>query len=156
MGKIKDSRVVIIKAVWWRQACLTLFLFLVALFFSFVGKFGPLLSWVGTVLVAAVSFLSLLDQIFEWSRLKIDQNGFWLRGWFRNQRIPHHEIKEFKIVEFAGKKLLTVELIGSAYDSRKISHQPIPFPCSFGRPVEEVCKIMQSKIDRTPKPRMPK
>jgi len=147
---------VIIKAVWWRQTCLTLFLFLVALFFSFVGKFGPLVSWVGTVLMAAVSLLSLLDQIFEWSRLKIDQNGFWLRGWFRNQRIPHHEIKGFKMVEFAGKKLLAVELIASAYDSRKIPHQPIPFPCSFGRSVEEVCEIVQSKIDRTPKPKKTK
>ena len=156
MRKQSSKDVVVIKPIWWRQACFTLFLLVVTGFFAVITRFGPVFSWVGTIFVGLMSLLNLLDQIFEWSRLKIDQNGFWLRGWFRNQRIPHHEIKEFKIVEFAGKKLLTVELIGSAYDSRKISHQPIPFPCSFGRPVEEVCKIMQSKIDRTPKPRMPK
>ena len=56
-----------------------------------------------------VSVLSLLDQIFEWSRLKIDRNGYSLRGWFRHQSFAHHEIQDFQIVEFTGKKLLAVE-----------------------------------------------
>jgi len=156
MRKQSSQDIVVIKPIWWRQACFTLFLLVVTGFFAMVTHFGPLFSWVGTIFMGLVTLLSLLDQIFEWSRLKIDQSGFWLRGWLRNQRIPHHEIKEFKIVEFAGKKLLAVELIDSAYDSRNISHQPIPFPCSFGRPFEEACKIVQSKIDRTPKPRIPR
>jgi len=156
MRKQSSQNIMVIKPIWWRQACFTLFLLVVTGFFAVITRFGPVFSWVGTIFVGLMSLLNLLDQIFEWSRLKIDQNGFWLRGWFRNQRIPHHEIKEFKIVEFAGKKLLTVELIGSAYDSRDIPHQPIPFPCSFGRPIEEVYNLIQSKIDRTPKPRTPK
>ena len=156
MGKHKNNPVAIVKTIWWRQTCLTLFFMVVTLFFSFVGKFGPLVSWVGTILMATVSLLCLFDQVFEWSRLKIDCNGFWLRGWFKNLRIAHHEIKDFKIAQFAGKPLLTVELLESAYESRKIAHQAIPFPCCFGRPVDEVCKLVRSKIDRTPKPRISK
>ena len=94
------------------------------------------------------SLLSLLDQIFEWSRLRVDENGFSLRGWFRNQQIKHHEIEDFELVEYAGKKLLAVILKKSTN-----TEQSLPFPCCFGHPVEEVLKMVRSQIDRTPRPR---
>lgn len=68
----------------------------------------------------------------------------------------HHEIEDFKIHEFTGKKLLTVVLREHARRSRKLPDQPIPFPCCFGRPIEDVLKVVKSKIDRTPRPLLPK
>ena len=110
MRKHRNTEITIIKPVWWRQACFTLFLLLVAGFFSLVNRFGLVFSWAGTLLVGILSLLSLLDQLFEWSRLKINHEGFSLRGWFRNQKFLHHEIENFQVHEFAGKKLLVVEL----------------------------------------------
>ena len=98
-----------------------------------------------------VSVLSLLDQIFEWSRLRIDRKGYSLRGWFRNQFFGHHEIKDFKIVEFTGKKLLAVEFKDQVRKDRGLTDQPIPFPCCFGRSIDEVFKTVRSAIDRTPR-----
>ena len=144
---------VVIRTIWWRHACFTLFLFLVACFFAFVGRFGPVFSWAGTLLVGLLALLSLLDQIFVWSRLLIDGSGYSLRGWFRHQKIAHHEIEDFEIVEFAGKKLLTVNLRKEALSRRKPSIQSIPFPCGFGRPVDEVLAVLRKSLDRTPRPR---
>ena len=154
MRKPSNQDIEVIKPIWWRQACFTLFLLVVTGFFAVVTRFGPVFSWVGTIFMGLMSLLSLLDQIFEWSRLKIDHRGYSLRGWFRNQRIEHHEIDDFKIDEFAGKKLLTVVLKRHALEARKLPGQPIPFPCAYGQPIEEVLKIICSKIDRTPRPRI--
>ncbi len=151
MKKFSSDEVIVIKPVWWRQACFTLFLFILAIFFSFVGYFGPLFSWAGTIFMTLVSVLSLLDQIFEWSRLRIDREGYSLRGWFRNQFFAHHEIKDFKIVEFTGKKLLAVEFKDQVRKDRGLTDQPIPFPCCFGRSIDEVFKTVRSAIDRTPR-----
>lgn len=153
MGKQAYKKVEIVKPIWWRHACFTLFLFVVAAFFAVVNRFGPIISWLGTILMGLIALLSLLDQIFEWSRLKIDHRGFSLRGWFRNQWIEHHEIEDFKILEFAGKKILTVELKEHIRASKKLPDQPIPFPCCFGQPIEKVLEVVRSKIDRTPRPR---
>ncbi len=101
--------------------------------------------------MALVSLLSLLDQIFEWSRLRIDRNGYSLRGWFRNQFFAHHEIQDFKIVEFTGKKLLAVEFKEQARKERGLADQPVPFPCCFGNSIDEVFKTVRSSIDRTPR-----
>ncbi|MGA1101765.1 MAG: hypothetical protein ACO3VB_08360, partial [Opitutales bacterium] len=95
-------------------------------------------------------------QIFEWSRLKIDDRGYSLRGWFRNLWIDHHEIVDFQLVEFAGKKLLSVELKKDARLARNLDDQPLPFPCCFGRPVEDVLKIVRSQINRKPRARSSK
>jgi len=149
----KSSSILLIKPIWWRHACFTFFLFLVCAFFAFVNKFGPVFSWVGTVIMFVVSLLSLLDQIFLWSRLRVDEQGFSLRGWFKNYSFSHHEIKDFQLVEFAGKKLLTIELSEESRKHRGLTQQTIPFPCSFGQPVEEVLKKLRLAIDRTPRPR---
>ena len=154
MRKSTAKDPVIIKSVWWRHACFTLFLFVVAVFFSFVGQFGPLVSWAGTILMLIISLLSLLDQIFEWSRLCIDQKGYHLRGWFKNHSFAHYEIENFELVEYSGKKLLTVNLTESTRECLNLPDQPFPFPCSFGRPVDEVLSILNSSIDRTPRRRL--
>ena len=146
----------VVKPIGWRQACFTLFLLVVAAFFAVVNRFGPVVSWVGTLLTGLVCLLSLLDQIFEWSRLKIDDRGYSLRGWFRNLWIDHHEIVDFQLVEFAGKKLLSVELKKDARLARNLDDQPLPFPCCFGRPVEDVLKIVRAQINRKPRARSSK
>jgi len=146
----------VVKPIGWRQACFTLFLLVVAAFFAVVNRFGPVVSWVGTLLTGLICLLSLLDQIFEWSRLKIDDRGYSLRGWFRNLWIDHHEIVDFQLVEFAGKKLLSVELKKDARLARNLDDQPLPFPCCFGRPVEDVLKIVRSQINRKPRARSSK
>ena len=102
----KTRDFVIVKPVWWRQSCLTLFLLLSAIFCSFVGNFGPLVGWLLTSLMAVISLLSLLDQVFEWSRLRIDRRGFSLRTWLRNQSLAHSEVEDFEIIQFAGRKLM--------------------------------------------------
>ena len=153
MRKHTRKDCIVIKPIGWRQACFTLFLLVVAGFFAVVTRFGPIFSWVGTLFMALMTLLSVLDQIFEWSRLKIDRNGYSLRGWFRRQHFAHHEIEDFKIHEFAGKKLLTVELKDHARESRNLPDEPIPFPCCFGRPVDQVLQIVRPTIDRTPRPR---
>jgi hypothetical protein len=153
MRKRSRKDCIVIKPIGWRQACFTLFLLVVAGFFAVVTKFGVVFSWVGTLFMALMTLLSVLDQIFEWSRLKIDRNGYSLRGWFRRQHFSHHEIEDFRIDEFAGKKLLTLELKDHARKSRNLPDEPIPFPCCFGRPVDQVLQIVRSTIDRTPRPR---
>ena len=154
-GEAKNG-ILIIKPIGWRQACFSLFLLIISAFFAIISRYGLLVSWLGTISMLLLSLLSVLDQVLEWSRLKVDSRGFWLRGWFRNQRFEHHEIEDFKIHEFTGKKLLTVVLKEHARRSRKLPDQPIPFPCCFGRPIEEVLKVVKSKIDRTPRPLLPK
>ena len=151
MRKNQKQKYVVVKPIGWRQACFTLFLLVVAAFFAVVNRFGPVVSWVGTLLTGLICLLSLLDQIFEWSRLKIDDRGYSLRGWFRNLWIDHHEIVDFQLVEFAGKKLLSVELKKDARLARNLDDQPLPFPCCFGRPVEDVLKIVRSQINRKPR-----
>ncbi len=153
MSKGAGEGVVVIKTVWWRHACYTLFLFIVASFFAFVGRYGLLFSWTGTLLVGFFGLLSLLDQVFEWSRLRIDRDGFSLRGWLRNHSYAHHEIGNFEIIEFAGKRLLAINLSEEARKRRNLSSQPIPFPCNFGRPIDEVLNLLRKSIDRTPRPR---
>ena len=153
MRKNQKRKYVVVKPIGWRQACFTLFLLVVAAFFAVVNRFGPVVSWVGTLLTGLVCLLSLLDQVFEWSRLKIDERGYSLRGWFRNLWIDHHEIVDFHLVEFAGKKLLSVELKKEARLARNLDDQSLPFPCCFGRPSEEVLTIVRAHINRTPRAR---
>ena len=93
-GISKGKKPVIIKAVWWRQLALTLFLFLCGFFFAFIDYVGLVVSWVCTILFGVLFVLSLLDQLLQWSRLRIDENGYDLRTWFKHQRYRHEEIEE--------------------------------------------------------------
>jgi hypothetical protein len=156
MRKDQKKKAIVVKPIGWRHACFTLFLLVVACFFAVVNRFGPIVSWVGTIVTSLICLLSLLDQLFEWSRLKMDDHGYSLRGWFRNLRIDHHEIVDFHLFEFAGKKLIGVELKEEAREARNLDDQPLPFPCCFGRPVDDVFKIVRAQINRTPRARLSK
>jgi hypothetical protein len=82
-GIHKGKSPFIIKAVVWRQSALTLFLLLCAVVFAFIDYVGPVVSWVCTILFGILFVLSLLDQLVQWSRLRIDENGYDLSTWFK-------------------------------------------------------------------------
>ena len=152
MGSHRElGEAVVIKPIGWRQAGFTLFLFVCACFFAVIDYLGPLASWAGTLLLALTSLLSLLDQVFQWSRLKIDRDGYDLRGWFRRQRFGHKEIERFSSQEYAGRQLVVVHLSGEALQSRGLPDEGVPFPCAFGRPFDQVMEALNQNLDRTPR-----
>ena len=142
---------VIIKPVLWRQAGFTLFLLVVAAFFSMVSYVGIFFSWLGTIVFFLLGLLNLLDQIFEWSRLKINKDGYSYRGWWRRQHYKHEEIESFSSEIYAGRPLIVVQLRKKALNLRGLEEKPIAFPCSFGRPVEDVLKTLKKNQDKTPR-----
>jgi hypothetical protein len=146
-----EQNVVVIKPVLWRQAGFTLFLLVVAAFFSMVSYVGVFFSWLGTIVFFLLGLLNLLDQIFEWSRLKINQDGYSYRGWWRRQHFKHEEIESFSSEVYAGRTLIVVHLRKKALKLRGLDDKPIAFPCSFGRPVEDTLKTLQKHLDKTPR-----
>jgi hypothetical protein len=133
-GIRKGDDPVIIKAVVWRQSALTLFLFVCGFFFAFIDYVGPVVSWVCTILFGILFVLCLMDQLVQWSRLRIDENGYDLRTWFKRQKYRHEEIESF-----------------SSQIYHKLQEPEIPFPCSFGRSVEDVLAQLQKSLDKTPR-----
>ena len=111
-GKRED--VTIIKPIGWRQAAFTFFLLLCALFFVLSGTFsktlGESVSLLGTIILALAGLLNVLDQLFEWSRLKIDPEGFHLRSWWRKECFRHEEIKDFELEDYINRKLIVAVL----------------------------------------------
>mgnify|MGYP007000079052 len=77
--------------IWWRQSALTLFLLVAALVFAFIDYVGPIISWACTILFGLTFILSLFDQVFVWSRLRIDEDGYDLRTWFRRLKYRHQD-----------------------------------------------------------------
>ena len=150
-GIRKGDHAVIIKAVWWRQAALTLFLFVCGFFFAFIDYVGPIISWVSTILFGILFLLSLLDQIVKWSRLRIDEEGYDLRTWFKRQRFRHEEIDSFSSQTYLNRQLIVLKLRKQALEKFKLEDPEIPFPCAFGRPVEDVLKQLQGSLDKTPR-----
>lgn len=150
-GIRKGGRPIVIKAVWWRQAALTLFLFVCGFFFAFIDYVGPIISWVCTILFGILFLLSLLDQLLEWSRLKIDANGYDLRTWFNRQRFRHEEIDSFSSQTYLNRQLIILKLRKQALEKFSYEDPDIPFPCAFGHPVEEVLKTLQKSLDKTPR-----
>ena len=118
-GIRKGDHAVIIKAVWWRQAALTLFLFVCGFFFAFIDYVGPIISWVSTILFGILSFLSLLDQLVKWSRLRIDEEGYDLRTWFKRQRFRHEEIDSFSSQTYLNRQLIVLKLRKQALEEKK-------------------------------------
>ena len=115
-GRRKD--VTVIKPIGWRQIGFTIFLFLCGLFFAFVDFLGFTLSLAGTIILTLAGLLNLLDQIFEWSRLKIDREGFHLRSWWNRQSFRHEEIEGFDTEQYAGRKLVVLVLKPKAQAQR--------------------------------------
>ena len=150
-GIRKGDHAVIIKAVWWRQAALTLFLFVCGFFFAFIDYVGPIISWVSTILFGILFLLSLLDQLVKWSRLRIDKEGYDLRTWFKRQRFRHEEIDSFSSQTYLNRQLIVLKLRKQALEKFKLEDPEVPFPCAFGRPVEDVLKQLQGSLDKTPR-----
>ncbi len=148
---MRDNFKVVIKPVNWRQFAFAGFLFISAFFFSFVSYIGLFFSWLGTLIFASFGLMNLLDLFFEWSRLLIDKDGYHLRGWWRKQHFRHEEIEFFATENYGGRLLITVQLKKKALQIRGLQDEPIPFPCSFGRPVEEILDTLKKHLDKTPR-----
>jgi hypothetical protein len=142
----------VIKSIGWRQAAFTFFLLLCAFFFILSGTFsktlGEEVSLLGTIVLALAGLLNLLDQLFEWSRLKIDPEGFHLRSWWRKESFRHDEIKDFEEEVYINRKLIVVVLKKSSMESRGLSNDRLPFPCTFGRHAEPVLKTLREKLKK--------
>ena len=147
----RGDKEVIIKPVAWRQIGFTLFLLISAAFFSMVGFIGLFFSWLGTIVFFLLGLLNLLDQIFEWSRLMINRDGYSYRGWWRRQHYKHEEIESFSTEMYAGRPLIMINLKKKAFKNRGLVEKPIAFQCSFGRPVEDVLKTLKENQVKTPK-----
>ena len=150
-GIRKGEQPVVVKPVWWRQVALTLFLFLCGFFFAFVDYVGPIISWVCTIIFGILVLLSLLDQLVEWSRLRINEDGYDLRTWFKRQRFRHEEIDFFSSQTYLNRQLIILNLRKQALEKLELKNPELPFPCAFGQPVEDVLKILQASLSKTPR-----
>ena len=150
-GIRKGEQPVVVKPVWWRQVALTLFLFLCGFFFAFVDYVGPIISWVCTIIFGILFLLSLLDQLVEWSRLQINEDGYDLRTWFKRQRFRHQEIDFFSSQTYLNRQLIILNLRKQALEKLELKNPELPFPCAFGQPVEDVLKILQASLSKTPR-----
>lgn len=150
-GIHKGKSPFIIKAVVWRQSALTLFLLVCTFVFAFIDYVGPLISWVCTILFGILFVLSLLDQLLQWSRLRIDETGYDLRTWFKRQRYRHEEIESFTSQTYLNRELIILKLRQQALEKYNLEESEIPFPCAFGRAVEDVLTQLQKSLDKTPR-----
>ena len=150
-GLRKGEDPIIIRYVWWRQSALTLFLLVAALVFAFIDYVGPIISWVCTVLFGLTFILSLLDQVFTWSRLRVDCDGYDLRTWFRRVKYRHEEIDSFSSQVYLNRELIVLKLRKNVVDKDQLTQDEVPFPCSFGRPVEDIMKRLHESLVKTPR-----
>ena len=148
-GKRSELRVVI-KPVNWRQFAFTMFLFITA-FLLFCELYRSVFQLVRDDLFHCFWIIKFIGLVFEWSRLLINKDGYQLRGWWRKQHFRHEEIESFSSENYGGRKLITLHLKQKARDNRKLNHDPIPFPCTFGRPIEDVLSILRENLDKTPR-----
>ena len=149
-GQGRDKSVTVIKPVAWRQLGFVVFLLLCGFFFAFIDFLGLAVSWAGTVVLTLAGLLNLFDHLFEWSRLKIDRNGYHLRGWWRRESFRHDEIDGFETQDYANRKLIVIKLKSKANEAGDESCAKVPFPCAFGRPVDGVLEILSGNLDKTP------
>ena len=132
---------------------MTLFLFVCGCSFALIDyKYvGLAVTWIITILFTILSLLSLLDQIVEWSRLRIDKNGYDLRTWFKRKQFRHEEIDSFSTQTYLNRQLIILKLRKQALEKFGYEDPDIPFPCAFGHPVEEVLKKLLKFHDKTPR-----
>ena len=150
--KKREDEVIVVKPSWWRQAAFTLFLFLAAIFLRIFQFDLPLLNavfLVVTVFIAVAASLNLLDQCFVWSRLRIDHKGYSLRAWFRRIELRRDEVEDFHHSEYMRRMLIVVKLTEDASRERGLSIPEIPFPCTFGRPAEEVFQTLRETLGKS-------
>lgn len=110
---------------------------------------GPVAGWIITVVVLVISILNFADQLLTWSRLRIDRDGFDLRTWWGRKKVPHQNIESFEWEEYMNRKLIMVRLKSPVGEEE--ASKEIPFPCAFGRPVDEVIKVLRDGLDKTPR-----
>lgn len=150
MSNPRDDLPILVKPIWWRQLGFTLFLLVCAFFFALVNFLGTFLSWLITLFMLVSATLNLLDQIFTWSRLKIDHNGYDLRTWWSRKKYSHQEIKSFELDKYMHRQLIVINFKNpKGTNSDRLS---LPFPCAFGRSVEDVLKVLRKSLDKTPRP----
>ena len=87
----------------------------------------------------------------EWSRLRINEDGYDLRTWFKRQRFRHEEIDFFSSQTYLNRQLIILNLRKQALEKLELKNPELPFPCAFGQPVEDVLKILQSSLSKTPR-----
>jgi len=153
-GIRKGDKPLVVKPIWWRQAALTLFLFVCGFFFAFIDYVGPITSWACTILFGILFLLSLLDQLVEWSRLKIDADGYDLRTWFNRQKSRHEEIDSFSSQTYLNRQLIILNLRKQSAAKLNLEEPEVPFPCAFGHPVEDILKKLQKALDKTPRKKL--
>ena len=95
--------------------------------------------------------LSVLDQLVKWSRLRIDEEGYDLRTWFKRQRFRHEEIDSFSSQTYLNRQLIVLKLRTQALEKFELEDPEVPFPCTFGRPVVDVLKQLHNSLDKTPR-----
>lgn len=146
--KQSQGRDIVVKPIWWRQLAYSLFLVLLGAFFWMLTFEVEAFSWIGRVVFGVVGVLSLLDQMFEWSRLRIDEKGYSLRVWFRRLELRKDEVEEFVLKNYMNRDLILVRLTETAALERSLENREIPFSCSFGRPVRDVFETLTSSLKK--------
>lgn len=103
-------------------------------------------NWLGRIVFGVFAILSLLDQMFEWSRLRIDEKGYSLRSWIRRLEFRRDEVEEFVRKNYMNRDLILVRLTPKAVIERSLADHEIPFPCTFGRPVDDVFETLKRSL----------
>jgi len=144
--KQSKGRDIVVKPIWWRQLALSLFLALLGAFFWMLTFKVEAFNWIAWVVFGVLATLSLLDQMFEWSRLRIDEKGYSLRGWFQRVEFRKDEVEEFVLKNYMNRDLILVRLTDQAALDRSLENCEIPFPCTFGRPAVEVLESLRNTL----------
>jgi hypothetical protein len=148
--KYGRDEVIVIKPAWWRQLAFTLFLFVMVLFFAVLNFGLRPINYGCVTVIGAFALLNLFDQLFAWSRLRIDSHGYSLRSWFRRVELRRDEVADFLFSEYMGRKLILVKLTESAARERGLAKPEMPYPCRFGRPVDEVFETLSGTLPARP------
>tara|TARA_Y100000588_G_scaffold390201_1_gene494972 strand:- start:602 stop:1051 length:450 start_codon:yes stop_codon:yes gene_type:complete len=146
--KRHQGRAIVVKPIWWRQLAFSLFLALLGAFFWMLTFQVEAFNWIGRIFFGVLAMLSLLDQMFEWSRLRIDDKGYSLRGWVRRLELRKNEVEEFVLKNYLNRDLILVRLTDQAALERSLENRQIPFPCTFGRPAEDVLETLKSSLGK--------
>ena len=146
--KRHQGRAVVVKPIWWRQLAFSLFLALLGAFFWMLTFQVEAFNWTGRIVFGVLAMLSLLDQMFEWSRLRIDEKGYSLKGWVRRLELRKDEVEEFVLKNYVNRDLILVRLTDQAALDRSLENREIPFPCTFGRPADDVLETLKSSLEK--------